>query len=237
LSKHLTLERGADTMTEQNIGNNEVTDTSTENNQATVKTFTQDEVNAILAKTKSQLEKKYSSKYEELGDPEQLREIVSQHQKIQQEQALKRGEFDRIIQELAAKKDAEIQKRDRVIESFKVEAPIVDAAARYRAVNPEQVKALIRNQVRLGAEGEVEVLDEKGSVRYDDSGKPVSVDSFVQSWLQSNPHFVSAAPATTNTKSNVTGNTSKKVDLSKLDMKRPEDRKIYAEYRKSAGLA
>lgn len=237
MPKNLTLERGADTMTEQNIGNTEGTDTSQNENQATVKTFTQDEVNAILAKTKSQLEKKYSSKYEELGDPEQLREIVSQHQKAQQEQQLKRGEFDRIIQELAAKKDAEIQKRDKVIESFKVEAPIVDAAARYRAVNPEQVKALIRNQVRLGSEGEVEVLDEKGSVRYDDSGKPVSVDSFVQSWLQSNPHFVSAAPATTNTKSNVTGNTTKKVDMSKLDMKRPEDRKIYAEYRKSAGLA
>jgi len=223
-------------MTQQETSATENTDNS-QNDQATVKTFTQDEVNAILAKTKSQLEKKYASKYEELGDPEQLREIVATHQKSQQEQALKRGEFDRIIGELAAKKDAEIQKRDRVIESFKVETPIVEAAARYRAVNPEQVKALIRSQVRLGAEGEVEVLDEKGVVRYDDSGKPVSVDSFVQSWLQSNPHFVSATPVTTNTKSNVTGSTMKKVDISKLDMKNPADRKIYADYRKSAGLA
>ena len=224
-------------MTQQETSATEGTDTSQNEIQATAKTFTQDEVNAILAKTKSQLEKKYSSKYEELGDPEQLREIVATHQKSQQEQALKRGEFDRIIQELAAKKDAEIQKRDKVIESFKVETPIVDAAARYRAVNPEQVKALIRNQVRLGAEGEVEVLDDKGSVRYDDSGKPVSVDSFVQSWLQANPHFVSAAPATTNTKSNVTGNTTSKVDISKLDMKNPEHRKIYADYRKKSGIA
>ena len=223
-------------MTQQETSATENTEIS-QNDQATEKTFTQAEVNAILAKTKSQLEKKYVSKYEELGDPEQLREIVSQHQKIQQEQQLKRGEFDRVIQELAAKKDAEIQKRDRVIESFKVETPIVDAAARYRAVNPDQVKALIRNQVRLSPEGEVEVLDEKGVVRYDDSGKPVSVDSFVQSWLQNNPHFVSAAPATTNTRSNVTGNTAKKVDMTKLDMKNPEHRKIYADYRKTAGLA
>jgi hypothetical protein len=223
-------------MTQQETSATEHTDNS-QNDQATEKTFTQAEVNAILAKTKSQLEKKYTSKYEELGDPEQLREIVSQHQKIQQEQQLKRGEFDRVIQELATKKDAEIQKRDRVIESFKVETPIVDAAARYRAVNPDQVKALIRNQVRLSPEGEVEVLDEKGSVRYDDSGRPVSVDSFVQSWLQNNPHFVSAAPATTNTKSNVTANTMSKVDISKLDMRNPEHRKIYSDYRKTAGLA
>jgi len=63
------------------------------------------------------------------------------------------------------------------------------------------------------------------------------VDSFVQSWLQSNPHFVSAQPATTNTKSNVTNATTKRVDMTKLDMKNPADRKIYAEYRKTAGLA
>jgi len=223
-------------MTQQETSATENTEIS-QNDQATEKTFTQAEVNAILAKTKSQLEKKYTSKYEELGDPEQLRQIVSEHQKIQQEQQLKRGEFDRVIQELAQRKDAEIQKRDKVIESFKVETPIVDAAARYRAVNPDQVKALIRNQVRLNPEGEVEVLDEKGVVRYDDSGKPVSVDSFVQSWLQSNPHFVSAAPATTNTRSNVTGNTTKKLDMTKLDMKNPEHRKIYSDYRKTAGLA
>jgi hypothetical protein len=224
-------------MTEQNIGTTEGTETSQNEHQATEKTFTQAEVNAILAKTKTQLEKKYTSKYEELGDPDTLKQIVSEHQKIQQEQQLKRGEFDRVIQELAAKKDAEIQKRDKVIESFRLETPIVDAAARYRAVNPDQVKALIRNSVRLNPDGEVEVLDDKGGVRYDDSGRPVSVDSFVQSWLQSNPHFVSASPATTNTRSNVTGSTMKKVDMKNLDMKNPEHRKIYAEYRKSAGLA
>lgn len=224
-------------MTQKETSATEGTDTSQTEIQATEKTFTQAEVNAILAKTKSQLEKKYISKYEELGDPDELKNIVSEHQKIQQEQQLKRGEFDRVIQELAQRKDAEIQKRDKIIESFKVETPIVDAAARYRAVNPAQVQALIRNQVRLNQDGEVEVLDDKGSVRYDDSGKPVSVDSFVQSWLQSNPHFVSASPATTNTRSNVSANTMKKVDMSKLDMKNPEHRKIYADYRKSAGIA
>jgi hypothetical protein len=223
-------------MTDTNIGDTEGTDTSLNENQATVKTYTQKEVDDMMAKTKSAITKKLSSKYEELGDPDELKTIVTNYQKVQQEQQLKRGEFDKVIQEMAQRKDAEIQKRDKIIESFKVETPIVDAAARYRAVNPEQVKALIRNQVRLGAEGEVEVLDEKGSVRYDDSGKPVSVDSFVQSWLQSNPHFVSAAPATTNTKSNVTGNTTGNVDITKLNMSNPEHRKIYAEYRKTVGL-
>ena len=218
-------------MTEQqtSAANTVNTDDTDTNNQA-AKTFTQDEVNALMARTKSQLEKKFASKYEDLGDPEELKGIVNQYRKTQEEQALKRGEFDKIIQDLAAKKDAEIQKRDRIIESFKVETPILEAAAKHRAVNPDQVKALIRNAVRLNQDGEVEVLDDKGSVRYDDSGRPLSVDSFVQTWLQSNPHFVSATPSTTASRSSVSS-PGKAVDLSKLDMSNPEHRKIYAEHR------
>jgi len=223
-------------MTDQNIGDIEGTEPSQNDSQATVKTYTQREVDDMMAKTKNAVMKKISSKYEELGDPDELKTIVSNYQKVQQEQQLKRGEFDKVIQELASKKDAEIQKRDRIIESFKVETPIVEAASRFRAVAPDQVKALIRNNVRLNPEGDVEVLDDKGQARYDDSGRLLSVDSYVQEFLSKNPHFVAAAPATTNTKSNVTGSTMNKVDISKLDMRNPEDRKIYAEYRKSAGL-
>ena len=215
----------------------EGTDTSLNDNQATVKTYTQKEVDDMMAKTKTAVMKKVASKYEDLGDPDTLKQIVSEHQKIQQEQQLKRGQFDAVIQELAAKKDAEIQKRDRIIESFKVETPIVEAASRFRAVAPDQVKALVRSNVRLNPEGDVEVLDDKGQVRYDDSGRLLSVDSYVQEFLSKNPHFVSAAPATTNTRSNVSGTTMKRVDIKNLDMKNPEHRKIYSDYRKTAGLA
>lgn len=222
----------ADTET---LANNEVTDTGAEQNQAGERTYTQKEVDDMMARTKSSVMKKVSSRFEDLGDPEELREIVTQYRKQQTEQQVKRGEFDRVLQELAAKKDAEIQKRDRIIEAYKVETPIMDAAARFRAVNPEQVKALVRNYVRLNGEGEVEVVDDKGGVRYDDSGKPVSVDNFVQTWLQSNPHFVQPTPSTSATKSNV-GFTADKVDFNKLDMKNPEHRKLYAEAKKSGRI-
>lgn len=223
-------------MTDTNIGDIEGTDTSQNETQA-VKTYTQKEVDDMMAKTKTAVTKKLTSKYEDLGDPDELRNIVSSFRTQQQELEVKRGNFDKVIQELASKKDAEIQKRDKVIESFKVETPIIEAASRFRAVAPEQVKALIRNNVRLNPEGDVEVLDDKGQARYDDSGRLLSVDSYVQEFLSKNPHFVSAAPATTNTRSNVTGNTAKKLDMTKLDMKNPEHRKIYADYRKTAGLA
>jgi hypothetical protein len=201
------------------------------------KTFTQEEVNAILARTKTQIEKKFASKYQDLGDPDELRSIKSEWEKKQQEQQIKRGEFEKTLQELAAKKDAEISKRDSIIKEYKVNSPLLSAAAKYRAVNAEQVKELLHSNVRLNADGDVEVVGEGGAVRYKDNGSAYEVEDLVREFLDSNPHFVSASPTTTNTKSNISQGQPAKLDITKLDMKNPEHRKVYAEYRKTNGLA
>jgi hypothetical protein len=158
-------------------------------------------------------------------------------QKRQAEQ-LKRGEFEKTLQELAAKKDAEISRRDAVIKEYKINTPLLSAAAKYNAVNAEQVKALLNNNIRLGESGEVEVTDGKGSVRYSDKGEPISVEDLVKEFLDTNPHFKLANPATTQTRSNIADKAiGKKVDVSKLDMKNPEHRALYKEYRKAQGIA
>lgn len=196
------------------------------------KTFTQEDLNAIVARTKAQLEKKYESKYSDLGDPDFLRDLVSKHKTAEQEQALKRGEFDKIMADLASKKDAEIAKRDEIIREFKIEQPLLNLAAKYRSVNPEQVKSLLKTGLRLNEEGEVEVIDTKtGQAKYNTKGKPYDVESYVKEFLDANPHFVSAAPATTNTQGNVSKNVQTNFDLSALDMTRADHRKIYAEAR------
>ena len=225
-------------MTDNSLANEATGAADISENQATAtKTFTQDEVNAILARTKSQIEKKYASKYDDLGDPEELRQLKTEAEKRQQDQQLKRGEFEKTLQEMAAKKDAEISKRDLIIKEYKVNTPVLNAAAKYRAVNPDQVRSLLQTNLRLNTEGDVEIVDAKGSVRYTDSGAPLGVDDLVREFLDSNPHFVSAAPATTNTQSNVGSRSNRPLDITKLDMKNPEDRKLYAQYRKAQGLA
>ena len=219
----------------QDMGTDPAVDTA--NQAQAAKTFTQDEVNAILARTKSQLEKKFASKYEDLGDPEELRALKSEAERRQTEQQLKRGEFEKTLQEKAAKWESEIQKRDQIIKEYKVNTPLLSAAAQYRAVNAEQVKALLSNQVRLNAEGEVEVVDNKGSVRYKDNGEALGVSDLVKEFLDSNPHFVQPTPATTNTRTNVSQQPgSGRIDISKLDMKNPEHRKMYAEAQRAAGM-
>jgi hypothetical protein len=209
-------------------------DEGLENQAQASKTYSQEEVDNMMARMKSSLQKKILKPYEDLGDPEELRQLRTEAEKRAQEQQIKRGEFEKTLQELAAKKDSEIQKRDSVIKEYKVNTPLLSAAAQYKAVNAEQVKALLSNQVRLNQDGDVEVIDTKGSVRYNDKGEALGVNDLVREFLDYNPHFVQATPSTTNTKSSHTTTLSPGVDISNLDMKNPEHRKLYAEAKAKA---
>ncbi len=229
-------------MSEQEImaGNTVETDTTSQTSQiqeqaVAGKTYTQEEFDNHIAGLKSSLTKKLLKPYEDLGDVTELRALKDAQIKKAQEESLKKGEFEKILQQLAATKDAEISKRDSVIREYKIETPLVNAAAKYRAVAPEQVRTLLKNNINLNAEGEVEVLDNNGQVRYNDKGIALSVEDLVSEFLAGNPHFVQANPATSSTKSSIT-NSQTPIDINKLDMKDPAQRKIYAEYRKSAGI-
>ena len=222
-------------MTDNSLANEDTGSSETIQAQS-VKTYTQDEVNDMMARTKGAVQKKYEKTLAELGDIDELRQIKATHEQQQLELQKKRGQFDEIIRELAEKKDAEIRKRDEIIKSYTVDMPLVNTAAQLGAVNPKQVQALLKSNLRLGETGEVEVLDDKGTVRYSDKGKPFQVEDLVKEFLDSNPHFKSAGPATTQTKSNVS-QSREKLDITKLNMSNPADRKLYAEYRKSAGIA
>ena len=214
---------------------NDDTGSDIDNNQATEKTYTQKEFDDHMAKLKNSVARKYEKQYSDLGDPEELRQLKSEAERRRTEEAKKRGDFDKVIAELAAKKDAEIAKRDEIIKSYTVDMPLVNTAAQFGAVNPKQVQALLKPNLRLGEGGEVEVLDEKGTVRYSDRGTPFKVEDLVREFLDQNPHFKAAGPATTQGKSNVS-QSREKLDITKLNMSNPADRKIYAEYRKTQGF-
>lgn len=219
-------------MTVETLANDNATDASFNENQAeAVKTYTQEEVDNMMARMRGSMERKFTKTFEELGDIEELRQLKFEAEKRQQEQQIKRGEFEKTLQELAAKKDAEIQKRDQIIQGYKLDMPLLNAAAKFKAVNPEQVQALLKNTVRLNEDGEAEVLDSTGAVRYDDKGNLYSVETYVQEWLQANPHFLNAAPSTTNTKTSIKSATPEKFDLSQLDLTNPQHRQMYKEAR------
>ena len=227
-------------MSENTLVQDNATDAATteqENQAQATRTYSQAEVDNMMARMKGSLEKKLLKPYEDLGDPVELRQLRDEAAKKQQAEAIKRGEFEKTLQELAAKKDAEISKRDSVIKEYKVNVPILSAAAKYNAVNAEQVKALLSTNVRLNEGGDVEVVDAKGTVRYNDKGEAIGVEDLVREFLDSNPHFKLANPTTTNSKSNIVSKGNGALDVSKLDMNNPEHRALYREHRKTLGLS
>ena len=215
-------------MSDQSLANDD-TGSSDKQDQAQ-KTYTQSEVDDLMARLKTSVSKRLSKQWEDLGDPEELRNIKQDYERRKTEEAKKRGEFDKIIQQLAETKDAEIRKRDEIIRSYTIDLPLVDTAAQLGAVNPSQVKQLLKPYVRMNDAGEVEVLDDKGSVRYSDRGTPFGVKDLVNEFLESNLHFRAAGPATSNGRSNI-GQVPEKLDPSKFNMKDAKQRQLYREMR------
>jgi len=205
-------------------------DTGASENKPQARTYTQEEFDNHMARMKASVSKKYERMLEELGDLDELRTLKSDAERRRTEEAKKRGEFDRLMAELADKKDQEIRKRDEVIRNYTVDMPLVDVAAQLGAVNPTQVKQLLKPYVRLNDSGEVEILDERGTVRYSDKGTPFGVKDLVQEFLDSNLHFKSAGPATTQSRTNI-NQRPEKIDPTKLNMKDPNQRKLYMDMR------
>ena len=216
--------------TETNETATDAVESSVEESQAQ-RQYSQKEFDDAMAKTRAAAERRALKPYQDLGDLDEIRTYKSELEQRRVEEQKSRGEYDEIIKDLASRKDAEIAKRDGVIAQYRIETPLTEAAARYKAVAPEQVKSLLRNNVRLAQSGDVEVVDKSGSVRYTESGDPMRVDDLVKTFLDANPHFVSAGPITTASRNSIQTSSAEALDVSKLDMSNPEHRKQYAEWR------
>ena len=69
---------------------------------------------------------------------------------------------------------------------IKVDGALLNSASTKKAINPEQVVRLVRDQVKMSETGSVEVIDSKtGQTRYSDTGEALSVDGLVDEFLKS----------------------------------------------------
>jgi len=201
------------------------------------KTFTQEDLDSIvkerLARERSKLLKKYEG-----VDVEKYNSLIQEQEAKEQEEQAKRGEFEKILKSTVEKKDSVISQLQTELQGIKVDGNLLNAASSRKAVNPQQVVRLLKDQVRLTESGEVEVLDDSGSARYTDKGTAMSVEDLVEEFLTTNPHFKMANPGGTGSTSNVadTNGTPGKFDVKALDMNNPKDRALYKEHMKSKGI-
>lgn len=209
---------------EQNVD----TDTTAETNSQDLRTFTQDEVDAIV---KARLAKQ-SKKYDEV-DMNEYRSLKKAQEEKELEERKARGEFEKILQEQKRNHDEQLATLKSQLHKEKVDGSLLKIAGSRNAVNPEQVASLLRSNVKLSDDGEVYVLNENGEIAYDtDSATPLGVDKLVNSFLDANPHFLRAGPSGSGSETSVGEQSSGDLDISQLDMKNPAHRQKYAELKK-----
>lgn len=217
---------------DQQVGTSEQieeTETSAEQIQATERSFTQDEVDAIV---KSRLAKQ-SKKYEDVNLNE-YRTLKEEKENIKLEEQKARGEFESILQEQKNKFEQRFNSLSQQLHKEKVDGAILKAAGARNAVNPEQVAQLLQSRVRLSDDGEVQVLNDRKEVMYDtDNATPVSIDNLVNNFLDSSPHFLRAGPSGSGSTGNVGESVDTETDISSLDLSDPSQRAIYAKLKRS----
>lgn len=176
--------------------------------EQSTKAFSQEELDAIVEQRLMRERKKYEKKLEGV-DLDEARRLLEEKQQAEIERQKEKGEFEKVLQQLAEKKDSEITQYKTKLQEIQVDGALINSASQHNAVSPDQVVALLKNKTRLGDDGSVEILDKDGSVRYNDSGTPMSVNELVSEFLTANPHFVKASPSGTGSKGAAGGSTQK----------------------------
>ena len=192
----------------------------------------QSEVDKIIDKRLARERQKYEKMYSGI-DPEQARKLLEEKENKEIEDQKARGEFEKILKEQAEKSNKEISGLRSEIEKVKVDGALLNAASKNSAINPEQVKDLLKSNVKLNEDGKVEILAENKQPIYNKDGDLKSIDEYVKDFITENPHFQTATPSGSGSKANLGKVDAKPFNLADLDMTKPEDRKQYAEYRRA----
>ena len=191
----------------------EIMETQAETEPAAVesqetKTFTQEELDRIVADRVAREQRKFDKKLSGV-DIDEAKELLAQKEAAELERQKERGEFDSILKKTVEKKDMEIQSYKTKLQQTLVDGAILGAASNNNAVNPNQVSQLLKTNTRLSDDGNVEVLDDNGTPRYNDSGDLLSVNEMVAEFLTVNPHMVKASQGGTGSMGNAGGSTQK----------------------------
>jgi len=121
-------------------------------------------------------------------DPEQYQQLLTEHEKREEEEALKRGEYDKRIQQVKEKQQQELDKRSQreqhlinVIKESKIDAAVVSALNELHG-NVNLLLPHVKTRMQLVEEDgqfHARVIDETGTVRVNAEGKPITAKELV----------------------------------------------------------
>ena len=208
--------------TQQNETNEEVKVDAPKQN-----TFTQEQLDNIIKSRLEAEQRKYEKKLQE--EETRKAELLKEQQL---KEAKSKSEIEKIMQERIKEKEEEVLRYKNQIKKEKVDNSILSIASSNNAINPSQVVALLKEEVKYNDDGRIEVVDNHSNVRYNSKGELLTLEDRVKEFLDSNPHFRKGSVSGSGSQSAIGGKTVKPFNLQDLDLSKPEDRKAYAEYRK-----
>jgi len=208
--------------TQQNETNEEVKVDAPKQN-----TFTQEQLDNIIKSRLEAEQRKYEKKLQE--EETRKAELLKEQQL---KEAKSKSEIEKIMQERIKEKEEEVLRYKTQIKKEKVDNSILSIASSNNAINPSQVVALLKEEVKYNDDGRIEVVDNHSNVRYNSKGELLTLEDRVKEFLDSNPHFRKGSLSGSGSQNAIGGKTVKPFNLQDLDLSKPEDRKAYAEYRK-----
>ncbi len=133
-------------------------------------------------------------------DVEEYRALKVAKARQEREALEKRGDFEKILAQTVKEKDEVIGLREKDISALgeqlrtiRVDNALLAAASAAKAISPAQIVTLLKGSVHYDQKSDSVEVRENGAPLYR-GGKPVSVELFVQEFLQANPHFLPAGP-------------------------------------------
>jgi polyribonucleotide nucleotidyltransferase len=139
----------------------------------------------------------------------------------QVEEAKTKAEIEKIMQERLAEKEKELSSFKQQMQMEKIDKSILSVASSSRAVNPDQVVALLKSEIQLADDGRTEIVDNNGNIRYNSKGQPLTIEERVKEFLDSNPHFRQGSLSGTGSQSAIGGNSQKPRTIGDLDLNNP----------------
>jgi len=205
--------------------------TGQEQIQEAAKTFSQEDVDKIVAKRLNQVQKKYADI--DVSEYQQLKQL---QERVEEQELMDRKDFDVLLKKTKDKYDTELQSVRGQLESVKIDGALIDAASKLKSVSPEQTAKLLRESVKLDGGGNAVITDKDGAIRYTDDAVPMSVEQLVSEFLDTNTFYRAAGPSGADSNGNSTIPNKQSFDLGSLDMTNPEHRKIYRDMKMSGKL-
>ena len=95
--------------------------------------------------------------------------------------------------EVIGLREKDISSLGEQLRTIRVDNALLAAASAARAINPAQIVTLLKGCVHYDQKSDSVEVRENGAPLYR-GGKPVTVELFVQEFLQANPHFLPAGP-------------------------------------------